>query len=259
VIRNRILNVPIGLALLGAAACAGSDNPTALADLDPQTEFSISESRVETFEEVEISVLATEGGSPMEMVHAELEIEPATGGPAWAVEMEREGEAYAAHVTFFEEGEHHLHFRGTLEGHRLEMEMGEDEVEVHRRHIVVGPYWIEIEASPAPILESTQTTVHLLVFTDVGGGPGDAVAGLEMEVEAHTPDGVVAALEVVEEEGGEYETEYLFGEAGDYELHVEVEVDGIHEDGEFHLPVLSRDGLDNPPGENDDAGGDHGH
>ena len=41
------------LALMGTIACAGSDNPTALADLDPQTAFSIDAARVETFEEVE--------------------------------------------------------------------------------------------------------------------------------------------------------------------------------------------------------------
>lgn len=246
------------VALASLIGCAGSDNPTALADLDPQTEFSISESRVETFEEVEISVLATESGRPMEMLHAELEIEPASGGPARLVEMEREGDAYSVHVTFFEDGEHHLHFKGTVEGHRLEMEVGEHEIDVHRRHVVVGPYWIEIALSPAPVLENTQTTIHLLAFADVGGGPGDPIEGLEMEVEAHTPAGVVTALDVIEEEGGEYETDYLFGEAGDYELHVEILVDGVHADGEFHLPVLSRgaagDGTD-PNG----GGGGHGH
>lgn len=248
-----------GLALVGAVACADSDNPTALADLDPQTEFSISESRVETFEEVEVSVLATESGSPMEMRYAELEIEPASGGPARLVEMEREGDAYSAHVTFFEDGEHHLHFKGTIVGHRLEMEVGEHEIDVHRRHVVVGPYWIEIALSPTPVLENTQTTIHLLAFADVGGEPGDPVEGLEIDLEAHTPDGDVTALEVFEEEGGEYESGYLFGEAGDYELHVELLIDGAPEDGEFHVPVLSREASDGAGDQNDDAGDGHGH
>jgi hypothetical protein len=248
-----------GLALIGTVACAETDNPTALADLDPQTQFTISTSRVETFEEVEISVFATEGGRPMQMSRAELEMEPASGGPARVVEMDKDGDLYTAHVTFFEDGEQHLHFRGTVQGHRLEMEVGESEIDVHRRHVTVGPYWIELEFSPAPVFEYTRTTIHLFAYAYVGDGRGEPVESLELELEAHTPDGDVSSLDVVQEDGGEYESEYLFGEAGDYELHLETQLDGITEDGELHVQVLSRMTSADEANPIDDAGDGHGH
>ena len=239
-----------------AAACADWDNPTALDDLVPDVEFAIEADRVETYEEVEIHVHVSDGGSPLEMIRAELEIQHHDGGAIRTAELEPEGDGYAAHVMFFEPGEHHVHFNGVPAGHKLMHEMGEVEVEALRHHTMVGPYWVEIEMSPGQVLPGEEAHIHLHAYT-VGsdGVPDQPAGGLEMEVEIHDLAGVEAALEVAEEQAGEYEVEYLFGDAGEYELHVEIEIDGVHEDGEFHLPVFA-------PGEDDDqqeSGGGHGH
>jgi len=51
---------------------------------------------------------------------------------------------------------------------------------------------------------------------------------------------------VAEEEAGEYEVEYLFGDAGTYEMHVEIDVNGVEQSGEFHLPIFSPDAAERP-------------
>ena len=86
--------------------------------------------------------------------------------------------------------------------------------------------------------------------------PDQPAAGLDMEVEVHDLAGGESALTVLEEEAGEYEVEYLFGDAGTYEMHVEIDVSGLLEDGEFHLPILSEE-VDSD--DDDNTGGGHGH
>ncbi len=240
----------IGLALgVAVVGCADADNPTALSELEPETQFEIRADRVETFEEVEIHVDVMEGGSPMMMRQAEMEIEHDAGGPHRTVEMEPHEGGYMARVMFFEPGEYHLHFRGRPQGHSLMGEMGDHEVEVHRRHQVIGPYWVELELDPAPILEFQGAHIHLFVFQILQDGTvGDPVEGLELGLEIHDLDGVETGLVANEEGAGEYEAEYTFGEAGLYELHVAI--DG--EVGEFHIPVITS--LDDS-----DTDGDHGH
>lgn len=245
----------LSLAVLAAAACADSDNPLALAELQPQIDLEVHSERVETFEEIEIHLSVMEGGSPLAMRNLEVEIQPATGGPARVVAMEPDGEEFAAHVTFFEPGEHHLHFKGTPERHQLQLELGEAEIHADRRHAVVGPYWIEIETTPAPISPNTTAHVHLLAFDNEGGAAGASVEGLHMELGIHDPQGNEASVTVIEEEAGEYEAEYAFGDSGTYELHVEIEVAGQHQEGEFHLPVTSTDPADEEPV----PGDEHGH
>jgi hypothetical protein len=255
--RNRILyGLTGGLAIAVVGACAGWDNPTALEDLQANVEFDVEVSRVETFEEIEIHIHATEGGAPMEIDQPHLEIEH-EGVQVGVVEMERVGDEYEAHVTFFEHGEHHLHFRGVPNKHRLEWELGDHEIDVHNAHRVIGPYWVELELSPAPVLEGEEGHIHVLVYELLNDGTaGLPVAGLDVELEIHDPSAVETALTVIEEEEGEYEAEFGFGAAGEYELHVEIEVDGVHEDGEFHIPVLSPEGEAEEPG--DGGGHDHG-
>lgn len=248
--------LPIALLTAVSAACADSDNPLALAQLQPQIALEVHSERVETFEEVEIHVGVSEGGSRLAMHDLEVEIEPVSGGPARVVTMEPDGDEFAAHLTFFEPGEHHLHFRGIPQRHQLLLELGEAEIHAERHHAVVGPYWIEVETTPAPISPNSTAHVHLLVFEDAGGGPGAPVEGLLLEASIHDPQGVEAAVTVTEEEGGEYETEYTFVVSGVYELHVEVEVAGQHEEIEFHLQVPgAEDSADEEPA----PGGGHGH
>lgn len=253
----KILGGATTLALaVAVAGCADADNPTALSELDPETQFEIETDRVETFEEVEIHVDVLEGGSPMMMRQSEMEIEHESGGPARTVEMEPHGDGYVANVMFFEPGEYHLHFRGRPEGHNLMGEMGDHEIDVHRRHQVIGPYWVELDLDPAPVLEGETAQIHLLVFELLADGTsGDPVEGLELDMEIHDLAGVETLLVVTEEGAGEYEAEYTFGEAGLYELHVGI----ASEDGEFHIPVLqSIDDSEIDDG-NDHGGNGHGH
>lgn len=247
-----------GLAVsLVTGACAGWDNPTALTDLQPVAEFEIEAARVETFEEVEIHVHITESGHPLQIGQAQMEIEHEASGAVRSVAMQPEGEGYAAHVTFFEAGEHHLHFMGVPHRHSLIWELGEHEIEAHNAHRIIGPYWVELELSPAPVLEHTAGHIHVHVFERLPDGtPGAEVAGLDVELEVHDLNGAQTTLVVTEEAPGEYEGEYSFGAAGVYELHVGIDVNGTIEEGEFHIPVLSPDTGEEPGG---GEGGGHGH
>ncbi len=255
---NRLgaMALPLSIAL---SACADWDNPTALSELQPEVEFEIGSPKLETFEEVEIHVHVTESGAPLRMRHSQLEIQHAVGGPVRSVELKPEDGGYAAHVTFFEPGEHHLHFMGTPERHQLMWEMGELEVAVQRQHRVIGPYWVELAVSPAPVMEGESAHIHLFAYDLLADGTrGNPVAGLELELEIHNPSGVETAVVVIEEDFGEYEAPFAFDAAGIYELHIEIEVVAEHVGGEFHLPVLA------PSDDGDDLGDDsrenaHGH
>lgn len=245
-----------GVFLLG---CADWDNPTALTELEAETEFHIEATRVETFENVEIRVHVTEGGTPLVMRQPEVQIESEAGGGLRAVAMEPEGDGYSAHVMFYEPGMHHLHFLARAERHRLVHEFGDHEIEVERQHQVIGPYWVELEVKPAPVLMGERAHVHFLVFDLTPDGTvGNPVGGLQPELEVHDPDAVETALEVIEEEAGEYEAEHVFQKAGVYELHLEIEIGAEHADGEFHVPVLTA--IDDSGGQDEGQGGDdHGH
>ena len=239
-----------------AAACAGLDNPTALEDLTLDVEFEIATSGLETYQEVEIHVHVSDGGQHVQMLQSALWIEHHESGAARTVEMHAEGDGYAAHVMFFEPGEYHLQFSGMPTKHRLMHEMGGVEVEPKRYHIVVGPYWVEVEMSPGQVLPGQEAHIHLHAFT-IGedGMPDQPASGLDMVVEMHDLSGKESVLVVAEEEAGEYEVEYLFGDAGTYDMHVEIDVNGVEESGEFHLPIFS------PDADEDDqpTGGGHGH
>ncbi len=253
-IRGASAALALSVALIG---CAEWDNPTALSEITPEVNFELSVARVETFGEVEVHVHVTEAGAPLRMTRTEFEIRHADGGPVRIVEVEPEGDGYAAHLMFFEPGEHHIRFMAVPERHRLLLEMGEHEIQVQRAHRVIGPYWVELELSPAPVVEGMEAHIHLLVFGLLPDGtPGAEVGGLDLHAEMHDAQGVEASLSVVEEEPGEYEAEYSFEEAGIYEVHVEIEVGGEHEDGEFHIPVLTS--VDDGEGADDEPGG-HGH
>ncbi len=248
------ITLPLSIAL---SACAGWDNPTALSELQLEVEFEIGSPQLETFEEVEIHVHVTESGAPLRMGQGQLEIKATAGGPVRIVELEPEGDSYTGHVTFFVPGDHHLHFMAVPEGHHLMAELGEHEVSVDRQHRVIGPYWVELAVSPAPVSERESAHIHFYAYDLLSDGTRGAPAiGLDMEVEVHDPSGAESAVAVREEAGGEYEAEFSFTVAGVYEFHVAIDVGTEHVDGEFHLPVLSlTDDSDTGP----DTGGDHGH
>ena len=71
----------------------------------------------------------------------------------------------------------------------------------------------------------------------------------------HDPAGAEVTLVVTESAPGMYEAEHLFGEAGLYELHVEIgSVDP--DTGQFHIPVGSWQDSD---WDHDHGGGMGGH
>lgn len=241
-----------------AAACADADNPTALQDLDAEVTFEVADGDLETFTEIEFHVEATDGGSPMEVDEARLEMEHVASGAMQTVDMEQADHGYAAHVTFFQPGEHHVHFTGRAHRHTIRWEFGETEVDIGRHHQVVGPYWVELELDPAPVFEGDEAHIHLLVFDYSTGALGAPVSGLSLSVEIHAPNGTETAVSVTEEEPGEYEAAHQFGTHGAYELHLEIDVGGQPEEGEFHIPVLDPDApgdADQEPG----SGGGHDH
>ncbi len=47
---------------------------------------------------------------------------------------------FGTDATFWEAGENHIHVLGTPVGHRIQMELGELEVEVERHHAIIGDY-----------------------------------------------------------------------------------------------------------------------
>jgi hypothetical protein len=254
---TRVQGIAFGLTSVVAAGCASWDNPTALSELNPEAQFEIESAELETFQETEIHVRVNEGGAQLELRRAQLEIERADGGAARTVEMDPASDGYEAHVTFYEPGEHHFHLKGVPSGHHLMIEMGEHEVEVRRHHQVIGPYWTEFAVSPAPVFEGDEAHVHLFVFALLGDGTrGDPVGAIEMAGEIHAPDGTETELTFVEEEVGEYEADHAFGEAGEYELHIEIDTESGPVNGEFHMPVLNPDTGDS--GKVGQEGG-HGH
>ena len=250
--------VPLAIAFL-LVGCG--ENPTALDDLNPEVEFEIEAARVETFTATEIHVRATESGMPMRMQDAYLEIRHKDEEDVRRVPLEQHEDGYEAHAYFYEEGEHHVHMVGMLEGHTIMAEFGEHEVHANLQRQFIGPYWVELSIPGGPVLEDSTAHVHAMVYDMLpDGSRGNPVAGLEVHMAIHSPDGSEMELTVAEEEAGEYEAEYSFGHAGGYELHVEIEVNTFHEDGEFHVPVQTSDELDGGHVDGGDGGDDgHGH
>ena len=195
-----------------------------------------------------------QGSAHLPMLESRMEIEHHASGIVRTVEMHPEGDGYAAHVTFYEPGEYHLQFHGMPDGHRLSREMGEQEIDVFRHHLIVGPYWVEIESSPAPVVGGGEAHIHLMAYELLPDGtPGLIAAGLDMEVEVHGLDGSEMALGVEEETPGEYEIQYEFAGVGLYEFHVEIGEDR----GEFHFPVIDLEAEEDTAEEGE--GGGHGY
>ncbi len=231
--------VLLALGVVGTG-CANWDNPTALSELSPQTDVVIKATRLETFEEYEIEAFISEAGTPLEMLRVALEVKPIGDGPARIIEMDQQGDGYEALIEFFEPGEHRLRLLGMPRGHRLMGELGEREVEVFRRHQIIGGHWVELAVNPAPPLEGREGHVRLYAFElAADGSRGPPAGGLEIRAEMHRPDGSETHLEMIEEEEGEYVAEAAFESAGLYEIHVEME--DPEEEGEFTLPVLGED------------------
>lgn len=258
--RHRVTWVAAGLAFGLLLVGCGDGDTTGVADFNPEAQFSLQDTLVETFLDTEIRVAVTDGGALLPMQHGEMEVEH-PGGYSRIVGMDRMGDGLTAHMMFFEPGRYRLRFRGTPMGHGMTHDMGEYMVDVHRQHHVIGAYWVEVELDPAPVLQNESATVRLLVFDLMPDGtPGDPAGALAVGMTIHDPTGAETALVVSEAATGVYEAEHAFGEAGMYELHVAIGTTSP-ETGVFHIPVLTSmddDGLDYC-GEHQGGGGGHRH
>ncbi len=246
------------LTILALEACAGADNPTALADLNTEVEVELAVAEIQTLEEVEFHLHIAESGMHLQLERGEIEVRHHDAGTSQTVTLESDGDEYHARVTFFEPGEHHIHVMGMPRGNTIMGELYEFEVEVERRHETIGPYLVEIATDPAgPMLEGETAHIHLNIYDFLPDGTKGAPAtGLPIAVEVHAPDGTEVAPSVIEEDAGEYELEVTFGEHGVYELHVEMALASGDVSGEFDIPIFSPDPTEED--EQDEAGG-HGH
>ncbi len=234
----------IGLiALVPIVACG--DDPASVSASGPQ--FELAADRVETFRPIDLHVETGSRGSGVMLQQGELEVSEVGGGSMHTFSMTQGTHGFDGTLMFFQPGVHELHFRAMGPGGMME-DFGHGQVMVHRQHRVIGPFWVEFEAIPAPVLVSESAQLRFHVFDALGdGSPGDAVTGLDASLTIHDPAGVESSLSLVELAAGVYEADHPFGAAGLYELHVEIDAGGTLETGDFHVPVLASsedDGLD---------------
>lgn len=116
---------------------------------------------------------------------------------------------------------------------------------------VIGDYWVDLDLDSVPVPENESATLRLNIFRFAQDGtPGEPAEDLDVAMTIHDPAGAETKLAVTESAPGVYVADHAFGDAGLYELHVEIgSVDPVT--GEFHIPVGDWD--------NDHDGGMGGH
>lgn len=228
------LTLAMGLLLWSCS----DDDPTGTSEPAVETEFQISADRVETFTPVGVEVGVMQAGSPMMMQSGEMHVEHLGAGSTRTFAMDPMGDGFGGEMMFFEPGEHELHFQGMRHMGGMMEDFGHHRLTVHRQHRVVGPYWVELAVDPAPVLENGTARIGFLVLELANAGPGDPVSGLTARVTIHDSNGQGPTLTLTEAAAGSYETDHTFGEAGLYELHLEIDVGATVETGDFHMPVL---------------------
>jgi hypothetical protein len=82
----------------------------------------------------------------------------------------------------------------------------------------MGAY--QIQFSVEPKFPVTGRVTHLDLF--IKDQEGNPLSGLETRLELHKEEKTIR-LDLDEEEGGHYRTEYTFDEAGSYEVHLSIE------------------------------------
>lgn len=252
---KKAIGIVTGLTFLAVISACG-DDPSGAAP--PDVQFQLRTDYVETYQPVELHVDVGSHGSGMMFQQGELEAERTSGGWMHTFSMNGGANGFDGTLMFFRPGEHELHFHAMGQGGMVE-DVGHHQVMVHRQHRVIGPYWVEFEASPSPVLMQQDAQLRFSAFGLLGdGSPGDVAAGLDASLTIHDPAGAGSIVSLVEAESGVYVAQHVFAGAGLYELHVEIDVGGTPESGAFHLPVLASsqdDGL----GYMDHHGGGHGH
>ena len=235
-IRNELL----ALAMVAGVAITGcGDDPASVSNSDPDTRFEVQSSRVETYDEVTVNVRVQQDGSALHMQHGELEIEHKGGGHGYSWDMESDGDGFTAHMMFFEPGTHQLHFWGRQQDGDQDEDFGHHEIEVHRQHQIIGPYWVEMELDPVPPIVNQAETIRVRVFERLQDGtPGDPVGGLSVRMQVRGPDSMMDMLSVSEDETGVYMAEHTCDMTGMHYLQVQIGESNTMEQGEFHFPVL---------------------
>lgn len=228
-------------------SCADRDNPTALADLDPVTEFEIA-AHVHTMLPVAVVANVRESGALMQLRNARLEVSSPSGYER-TVPLLASDHGYEAQVRFYEPGEHRMHLYAQPEKNHLARELGEHEIHAVRQHLVVEDHRFEIAINPAPILAGALSRVTLYAWElEHDGSRGHEAEGVELHATLHMPSGLEANLSFEEVDHGQYEAMTLFPQAGSYGLEVGIEVDEHGDDGN------GDHGHDDEGGD----GGDHG-
>jgi hypothetical protein len=226
------------LSIAFVLACSDDDS-TGTSEGELETNFELGTSWAETFTPVTVDVGISQGGTSVTMQQGEMHVEDLGDGSTHTFAMTPMGDGFSGEMMFFEPGEHELHFQGRLQMGGMMQDVGHHRITVHRQHRVVGPYWVEFEVDPAPVLQGEIARVRFLVFQLMGDAPGDPVEGLDVQVTIHDRDGAESVLSLLESTAGSYEAEHAFGQAGLYELHLEIDVGGNVETGDFHMPVLA--------------------
>ena len=219
-------------------ACNESD-PTGQVEGDPEVSFDIQAERVETFSEVEVQVQVSQAGSPAQMRRGELAIQGPGGGPYQYMEMEQQGDLYRLRLMFHEPGVHRVEFHGQRQGQGEMHRYGHREIHVHRRHHIIGSYWVELDVDPRPVVIGQPTTISLFAFELLADNtPGEPAGGLEVGMTLEDPTGAETPLTVSEVATGEYQATNTFEAAGVYDLYVRIGSGDAAAEGEYHIPVF---------------------
>ncbi|UCF18692.1 MAG: hypothetical protein JSU87_12175 [Gemmatimonadota bacterium] len=223
---------------LAFVACEGTD-PMSQSEGDLEVTFDVQADRVETFSDVEVQVQVSQAGSPVQVQNGELAVQGPSGGAFRYMTMEPQGDGYRLRLMFQESGLHRVEFHAQGPGRGEFQRYGQSEIRVHRRHHIIGSYWVELEVEPRPVVIGQATTISLLAFELLADNtPGEPAGGLEVAMTLEDPDGVQAQLAVSEVATGEYEATNTFESPGVYDLYVQIGSGDAAAGSEFHIPVF---------------------
>ncbi len=235
------------LMALGVAALAAcEDNPVLQPDVhdeDLEVAVSFSDEHLATLSEMEVEVAITDhDGVPVtdfELVAAEMKLEDED---EWVpLELTLHDGHFSAPHMFYSSGEYNLRVVAQRHGadHAETIYTRNEQLEVERIHMDVGPYRVEMETFPGHVHEGDDAEVKFWVLREGGGGPMMGMGGLAATIQLHhEASGVTAEHMADEHESGVYEAHHTFTEHGETEVGIGFD-DGTggHHEALFHVPV----------------------